>query len=1240
MATILVALSASLLAQQTGSIVGSVLDNNGAVITKAQVTLTNVGTKDVRTTTTNAEGFFSFNGVVSGDFSVTVVSKGFQTAEETGLHISPGDRRDLNITLSVAKGNESITVVADHSTIPVDSADLTSTVDSGDIKKLAITGRDVTELIKILPGFNQFTNFGGMQNKANYNSAVTGIASAVGNGTSAVGIPSRAGGTDLTADGAHILDPGCNCNSTQTVNSDMTAEVKVTSSAYGADQQTGPVVIAAVGKAGTGSYHGGAYMHYRSGDLNSTDWEIKHLGQKKADEHYKYPGGQFSGPVPFTHKKLLVFAGYEYYNQEYPEQTSNGLIKANVPTLSNRAGHFDPTLADNAAQCAAMSSSASGWDSKTQTYHDAYRCQTFTDIATWVPANGTTKAGSKVVPVTNDDISAYLGPGALALLNEIPKPNFTPTGAQDFNYVKPLSNTTNGYMFRTRVDYNFSDSVKLYVSYNQQHDLSGSPVMRWWLYPGAVDFPGNISVSDNSKTISGNLVKVFNASTTNEFLANWSYLYSPEVLGNEKAVDKIATKYPFTYPSTSSILPSIVSNAWGGPGTDSDIPAQYDTGRASYFIRKLQPSISDNFTKVFKTHTLKVGASYYGVWDKEASFGQSNGPNGTISYQATSNGPKDAFTQDPVVNFMTDLAEGFSVQSVTAPNMTAYTLGFYVQDDWKVSHRLTLNLGLRLTHDTPYTDATGVFGVPAWTPAWYNKDIASGVTDLPGMRWKGMDPVGGGIHTDPDVPLAGHTPNALFYAPRFGVAYDFFGTGKTVARGGFGIYYYGDGLGGSAKTGTPMGGTSCSTTNNLSTSFLDQVTAATITCAGSTNGVTSGTANDPHDHVEPRTLTYNFTISQQTIGKTQLEVSYMGSQTSDLINPITGNLDAEIPIGAYMKPDPNPASKYYGQILPLHSTNGTDSNATVDQESQDYLPYPNYSSLNLINHGAWANYNALIVSWNKRQGHLTYNLNYAFSKTLGVISNGIDPININNDYGVLNADRTHVLNMSYAYEVGQRFKTNKLVGAVLNGWMVSGITSLQSGPPIPQSFSENMGFNGQDATTDLKSADGKLDFKTSDITNKNYLGTPSYTLFPKLTCNPGKGLKSGQYINPSCFSLPKAPAFDTTDGGANEGVLTALGENGHMMPYFRGPAYFSSDLAASRTIKIRGNQSAEVKFSATNFLNHALTSFDQSNANNLNLSYTKGVLTTGSTSGAPWTYGVPNEKFGRRVLEMSLHYNF
>jgi hypothetical protein len=774
------------------------------------------------------------------------------------------------------------------------------------------------------------------------------------------------------------------------------------------------------------------------------------------------------------------------------------------------------------------------------------------------------------------------------------------------------------------------------VSYNQQHDLYGSPFMRWWMASDAVDYPGGDASSDNSKTLSGNLVKVFNASTTNEFLANTSYLYAPNSLTNEKVVDKTATKYPYAYPSYSKILPSVYNTWWNN---DFGVPFQYDTGRYAYFIHKVQPSVTDNLTKVFKTHTVKAGVSWYGVWDREASFGQGNGPNGTIGYGPVWGMANNAFGLDPVMNFMTDLSSSFSAQPVTAPSLKGYSAGLYATDDWKANRKLTLTLGLRLVHDTPYTDATGVFGAPAWTPTWYNADVAAGITNLPGMRWHGLDLLGGGMHSDPSVPMAGHSMDKIFYQPRFGVAYDVFGTSKTVVRGGFGVYYYRDSLAGSAGTGAAMGGSSCQTTGNMSNSYLSQITAATITCAGSTNGVTSASANDPNDHTEPINLTYNLTVSQQTIAKTYLELSYVGNQTSDLINPITASMNNQIPIGTYMKPDPNKASKYYGQILPLNASATGDTNATVSNNKQDYVPYVNYSSLNLINHGAWANYNAFMASWNKRQGSLTYNLNYTFSKTLGISGDSVDPINMHNDYAVSNSDRTHVLNASYAYEVGQRFHS-KLVGAGLNGWMVSGITSLQSGPFVQQSWSENMGLGGTNVSPDLSGTDttGKaVDFGTNTISNSVYLGTPDYTLLPMLTCNPGSGLKKGQYANAGCFALPTPAQFNPVTG-----VMTALGGNGpRNMPYFRGPKYMNTDLAASRTIKITENQNAQIKFSATNFLNHPLTSFDSSNGQNLDLKYTTGVLaTTGQANGGSWVFGVPNEKFGRRVLEMSARYNF
>lgn len=1193
MVTILVALPALLFGQQTGSVVGTVVDQTGAAIPNAMVTLINAETKGLRRTTSNAEGFFAFTGTESGDYSVKVEAQGFRLAEQSSVHVSPGDRRNLNVSLAVASTDASITVEASASSIVVDSGDLSSTLSTGNIRKLALQGRDVTELLKTLPGFNVNTSYNGLQNKPGYDTQITSIASAVGRGITANGTPDRAGGADLVSDGAHILDPGCNCNSNQTVNPDMVAEVKVTKSAYGADSVTGPIVVSAVGKSGSSEYHGGAYLHFRDHSMNSNDWIYKYNNQARPTDRYWYPGGQIGGPVPFTHKKLVFFTGYEYYNQSFPEQTSGGILKAMLPTMSERAGHFDPSLPDNAAVCSSIASSVSG----------QYRCQPITSIDT---------AKGYVSGISNSDVSAYISSGSQALMKMIPQPNHTPTSAANYNWVKPLINTNNGYMFHAKVDYNLNDQNKLYVSYNQQHELYGSPVMRWWIAGNSINTPGDPSSSDTSRTISGSYIRVFNSTTTNEFLAGLSYLDAPITFGNKNALDRKALGYSYTYPSPSAtIMPNIMNSWWNN---DMGIPMLLDNGRGSYFSRKMDPSFGDNFTKVLKTHTLKFGISWLRGGNRESSVGQTDGPSGTAQYGPVwdYNGPGGAqitSAYNPVLDFMLDLPSGFSYVPVTVSDLKGDEWGFYGQDEWKASRRLTLNFGLRLSHDTPYGDATGKYGVSAWTRAWYDADVASGITNLPGMRWHAKDKA---------VPLAGRTVNSLFYAPRFGVAYDLFGNGKTFLRGGFGTYYYSDGVGGSSGMSMALGGSSCSL---LSATFLSQIDAGkNVACANSLGGLTKGIAVDPSDQVEPRTFTYNFTLSQQIFGDTLLEVTYSGSQTSDLINPIQ-NIN-NIPIGAFAKPDPNPASSNYGKLIPI--TTISKGGSTL----QDYYPLTHYTEMDLIRHGAWSNYNGLQVSLTKQKGSLTYNLNYTWSKTLGITggSNVADPINIHNDYGPLGQDRKHVFNASYAYEVGSRFKNNKLEAAVLNGWMISGITSLQSGAPLQQSFSTNFNMSGQNNLPDPTNAG----FNTLNSTY--YLGTNGYKLQPRLTCNPAAGLKSGQYINPNCFALPAPPQFDSN------GVLVGLGGQGqYQFPYMQGPIYFTNDLSLARTIRITEHQNTQIKFTGMNFLNHALTSFDQNNANNINLNYSKGTL---ATSGASWVYGVPNEKFGRRVLEMSLRYNF
>jgi hypothetical protein len=466
MAVILSGSSTWLLAQQTGTVSGTVSDNTGAVVPGAGVTLSNTATRDIRRTVSNGEGFFSFNAVVAGGYDLSVESSGFKTEERKGISLSPGDRRSFNIRLAVGAASQEITVEATVSGVEtVDSGERSSVLTSKDIRNLALQGRDVTELTKTLPGFNNLTGMGGLGNYSGYDATITGIASSVGNGYSANGTPNRTG-TALTSDGANVIDPGCNCNSTMTINADMTAEVKVSTSAYGADNPKGPVVIQAVGKSGSADYHGGAYLHFRDSSLNSTDWNTKYNGLTKPRDRYWYPGGNIGGPIPFTKKKAVFWTGYENYRQSFPDQVTHGVSKATVPTMSMRSGNFDPNAADNMALC-----SLGGW---------LPQCG---GIASITP-HGT---GSPVA-VVNNNIGSYIDPGGAAIMKEIVKPNFIPTASQPYNFVEGVMQYGNGYMWRSRVDYSFSDSTKLYVSYNQQRDDQNIPVMLWWAPPNSEPF--------------------------------------------------------------------------------------------------------------------------------------------------------------------------------------------------------------------------------------------------------------------------------------------------------------------------------------------------------------------------------------------------------------------------------------------------------------------------------------------------------------------------------------------------------------------------------------------------------------------------------------------------------------------------------------------------------------------------------------------------------------------------------
>ncbi len=263
-------------------------------------------------------------------------------------------------------------------------------------------------------------------------------------------------------------------------------------------------------------------------------------------------------------------------------------------------------------------------------------------------------------------------------------------------------------------------------------------------------------------------------------------------------------------------------------------------------------------------------------------------------------------------------------------------------------------------------------------------------------------------------------------------------------------------------------------------------------------------------------------------------------------------------------------------------------------------------------------------SWNKQSGHANWLLNYTFSKALGIRgengTNGVgDPTNINNDYGVLPNDRTHLFNAAYVYQEGSIYHGNKILSGAVNGWQISGITQLQSGSPLQAVASSGANFGLGGSTTQPYTLPNGVTVPTgTGITNSLITGSPNIEEMPVLTCDPRSGLQKNQFINGNCFALP-------TPG--NNGTF--------IMPYLKGPAFFNSDLSMSKNFVLSESKKLQIRFSAYNFLNHPLVSYNPAGGDgNLTLSFNSSGKITNPN------FGYANYLNGNRSVQMTIKFFF
>ena len=362
-----------------------------------------------------------------------------------------------------------------------------------------------------------------------------------------------------------------------------------------------------------------------------------------------------------------------------------------------------------------------------------------------------------------------------------------------------------------------------------------------------------------------------------------------------------------------------------------------------------------------------------------------------------------------------------------------------------------------------------------------------------------------------------------------------------------------------------------------------------------------------NDSKMPHTWTYNLTVSQALPFRSVAELSYVGSNTKDMEIGSSNNKinDANIlAAGVLFTPDPITGVTPCVRGVTCSGVN-----------TNDYFKYQSYQDVYVMSHGSFSRYNSFQATWTRAVKPVVVVANYTFGKVLGtfdgISGNGsdntgtVDGTSIANNYGVEGYDHTHIFNLSYSLDV-PKLTHDRAFGQVVNGWTLSGWTGVQSGSPLESNAAS---FNAA---------------WSSAVSNQSYLGTNAITLMPVLTCDPRKGLSSGQFFNTACFAAPAAGTQGT-----------------QMWPFIHGPSVINSDMSLFKTFQLTESKKIQFRLQAYNFLNHANAAFNVQDNSDIKLNFsTNGGANPSATNTNTATTGHPKFEQGNRLIELAVKFYF
>jgi hypothetical protein len=1029
---------------QSASITGRVLDSAEATIPAAEVSVVAIGTGTERSVNSNEQGIYNIPLLLPGEYKLGVKAAGFKALERT-VRLEVAQTLNLDVRLEVGDLTQSVEVTAQAAMLQSGTSSLGQYIEGKQVLDLPLLGRNPYALVQLVPGARMPWQFNDLPVSMFTNQFVSV------NGA-------RGYQNEYLLDGAPNTNPG-QAGPTLFPTTDAVAEFRVITNAYSAEygRAAGGVFNVAT-HSGANMPHGSAFDFLRNDAITANGFFANRVGAATPEFRFNQFGGTAGGPVVLPklyngRNRTFFFADYEGV-REILGSTFTGTM----PTLLQRQGDFSQTRNSSG-------SLVQIFDPLSTRANPAIAGQYLRDA---FPGN--VIPSSRIDPVARNLVALYPAPNTAGA-------PFTGVG----NYFNATPSTVRQDSFGVRFDQRVSDKHQIYgrVSYNSSPTVSANT---YGTIGGMTSkyqtFARRGAVFDDTYVVSPSLV------------ANFKYGFNrlvndrvPLTLG----IDLTTFGFPASYARQVQIdvLPQISPTGFSALGAPSVIHFGMDTH-----------TWQGNLTKNAGSHTLKFGADIRLIRNNQIqsdtsttfAFGQAftQGPNPTAASAAAGGG---------MASFLLGVGPDGSGSSLVIPAVALeniYYAGFF-QDDWKVSRKLTLNLGLRWDYESPRTDRFNELA---------NFDFhAASPLSVPGLKLTGGLTFAG-VNGNPRGQWNRDLDN---FAPRVGFAYQ--AGAKSVVRGGFGVFFAPN-FAGTGTGPTPFGLSGFQATTDfvgsldgitpyryLHDPFPDGISQPPGSSQGLATLLGQGIAFVDRGNTTPYGLQWNLTIQRELPGSLLLETAYVGSRGLKINNSRLFNQlpDADLALGDSLRAQvPNP---FFG-----HITTGSLSSPTVAR-AQLLRPFPQFLDVTaaLSTFGASSYHSGQVKLERRFARGFGLLATYTFSKLLddatgawaGETISGTTFQNWNDlraEKSVSALDSTNRMSAGGVWELpigkGKPLALSGALAALAGGWQLNAIWTVASGNPLGltatnTTFSQGGGqrpnWNGHDASLGSRNVDHWFD---------------------------------------------------------------------------------------------------------------------------------------------------------------------